>query len=437
MANVYIRSGAGGTADGSSWANAYLLLGTALSAKAAGDDFWVSEDHAEVTAGAVTLTCPGTVGTPCRIICVNHAGTVPPVSADLLTTATISTTGANAITVVGFFYCYGIIFQAASTGGAVTANINLANIAGNYQRYDTCIFKLGGTSGGQITASLGSAGSLWNNCSVRFAAAAETINGKGRFTWQNSPAAIDGAGTLPTNLFSAATGVIFCEGVDFSALASKILVPTATNLVGNYYFKDCKYATSGTPTTVAATQTGGIATNEIYVIRSDASNVASNYRQEKYSYAGTLTTETSIVNAGGASDGSTPISWKVATPATGPTWHAPFTCFPITVWNDSTASTTITVEGNGAAIPTKEQAWIDVEYFGSASNPMGSFVTSGNADVLATAAGTSSSASWAGGTSAFKMSATFTPGQKGPITVWVRIAKANSTFYIDPVATLS
>jgi hypothetical protein len=35
------------------------------------------------------------------------------------------------------------------------------------------------------------------------------------------------------------------------------------------------------------------------------------------------------------------------------------------------------------------------------------------------------------------MAATFTPQNKGPLTVYIRCAKASSTFYIDPKVVLS
>ena len=81
---------------------------------------------------------------------------------------------------------------------------------------------------------------------------------------------------------------------------------------------------------------------------------------------------------------------------------------------------------------------MDVEYLGTSGFPLGNFATSGAADLLASGtACTSSSASWGGGTSSFKLTATITPQEKGPITVYVKVAKTSSTFYIDPKITLS
>ena len=123
------------------------------------------------------------------------------------------------------------------------------------------------------------------------------------------------------------------------------------------------------------------------------------------------------------------------------TYSMPFECPPIAIWNDTTGSSiTATVEGiwGGGAVPNDDDVWLDVEYLGDASSPQGSFVNDGKADLLATAAGqTSSSATWGGSTTKFKLDVSFTPQQKGWIYARVKCAKASSTFYIDPLVTLT
>jgi len=103
MASYYVWSGATGSANGTTWANAYTTLTLAYaSGKLAGDVFYVAHDHAESTAGAVTLNVSGaSIANPIKVICANRAGSVPPVSADRRATATVTTTGANNITLNG------------------------------------------------------------------------------------------------------------------------------------------------------------------------------------------------------------------------------------------------------------------------------------------------------------------------------------------------
>lgn len=445
MAIRYVRSGAGGTPDGLSWSTAWLSLAAAISGGlAAGDIVYESEDHAESTATALTLAFPGTVALPNQVICANHSGSVPPVEADIATTATVSTTGASNISISGHVYFYGTQLQAASTGGAVAASINLGTASGNAHHYVKCVFRLLGTSNSIL--SLGNNGTgtyaMLEGCSTKFAAAGSFIQSKGRVIWQNTPSAIDAAGTLPTTLIqpSSSNNSLVIEGVDLSALASKALFSGA--LTSTILLKECKIPSIFT---IAATGTG-LGAGEITLIRCDSGAV--NYRNEKHNAAGDLTTETTVVRSGGASDGTTTISWKIATTANC-NFMQPFTALPISIWNDTTGSTVnVTVFGTwatGAAVPNNDDIWIDVEYLGSSASPLGSFVSSSKATILSTnAACTSDASSW-GGTPAgggtptvFKMTVAITPQMKGPITVYVRCAKTSATaFYVDPAVVLS
>lgn len=435
MALKYLRSGAGGAATGADWANAYTTMSAAASGMSAGDTLYISEDHSESTAGAVTITFPGTAASPNKAICVNHSGSVPPVSADITTGASVATTGANGITIAGGVYCNGVTF-ATNTGGATGGGTIVLTSGSVNQRFDNCNFRPLSSGASAIN---GSAGNIiyWNNCTVKFAAAGSAIgmaNGAGLF-WKNSTA-VDGAGTLPTTLFNdpARACTVYCENVDFSNLSSKTIFP-ATAFAIKAFLVRCKLP--GT-VTIAGTPTGGPDRAEIHLINSDSG--ATNYRTEKYSYAGTLTTETTIVRTGGATDGTTSVAHKIVTTANS-SWSFPFVSLPLfTVWNDTTGSAiTVTVYGiwGGGAVPNKEDIWIDAEYPSSSSFPLGAQVTSGNADVLATAANSSDTSTWGGSTTKFKMAVTFTPQQKGPITVYVKAALASSTFYIDPLPVIS
>lgn len=433
MANIYCRSGAAGTGTGADWTNAFTTLAAACTGSAAGDTIWVSEDHAETQASALTATCPGTIGTPSRIICVNHAGSVPPVSADLRTTATVSTTGISAITLNGVFYCYGVILQTNSAGAGGGGGISMA---GQQQRYDSCVFRVLSTGSSPIGGVAGSS-IYWNNCSVKFAAVTSNISmlSASLLVWTNSPSAVDAAGLLPTTLFSdpSRACLIYLDAVDLSALSAKTIL-AATAFLARLFISHCKLPAS---LTFSAAQATGIGKSEVTVIGCDSG--ATNYRNERHNYAGDQTTETTIIRTGGASDGTTGQAFKVITTANS-RWADPFTCLPITIWNDTSGSSvTATICGiwGGGAVPNKEDIWIDVEYPGSSSTPQGSYITSGNADILATAAGVSDGSAWGGSTTAFKMSVTFTPQMKGPITAYVRCAKASSTFYVDPLITLT
>jgi hypothetical protein len=280
MANVYVRSGAAGAGTGADWANAYTTLSAALTAKAAGDSFWVSEDHSESTAGAVTLTSPGTAASPCFIYCVNHLGSVPPVSADLRTTAIVATSGNFGQTHLAFAYYYGIIFN-IGTGGN-NQILALGNAGANWLYYKNCAIAKLATNAGNSVILVGAAGIrtkvVFDNTTVQWGSAAEPIAFRScEFVWKNTPSAIQGA-TLPTTLFGANTpsnANVILEGVDLSALGSGKTLVGAIGSPQRFYFKDCKFGASVT----VATTPAGPSEAETYVTRSDSG--ATNYRSEK------------------------------------------------------------------------------------------------------------------------------------------------------------
>jgi hypothetical protein len=439
MAIYYVYSGAGGSNNGSSWANAFTTLTTAFATEVAGDTLYVAHDHAETTAAAITLTSSGTSSAVTKIVCVNRAGSVPPVSADRRATATVTTTGTSNITLNGVAHYDGIIFNAGT--GTGSASILIAQLATNWHRLDNCSLRLL-TTGVVANITLGgiSAGGDYvelNNTTVSFANSNHTIICYGRVKWGNTPSAL--LGTMPTSLFQAPNargGSIECIGVDLSAAGSgKTLVNSAgPSQAGTALFLDCKLDAAVTKS--LAPGSGG--TWDIDFVRSGSAGV--NYTTYSDRMAGRLIEETTIVRTGGASDGTTPIAWKIAT--TGNCFYStPFNCPPMAIWNDTTgASVTATVEGiwGGGSVPNDDDVWLEVEFLGDASSPQGSFVNDGKADLLTTAAGqTSSSETWGGSTTKFKLAVTFTPQQKGWIYARVKCAKASTTFYIDPLVTLT
>jgi hypothetical protein len=446
MASYYVYSGAAGSNNGSSWANAFTTLATAFVTEVAGDTLYVAHDHNEATSNP-SLTSSGTITSPTKVICVDRAGSVPPVSADRRTTAQVSSTTNTNLSMEGCTHYDGIIFTAGA-GSTSSANLILLGTDNTWLRFDNCSLRLGitGASGSKILlggASGNGGGTLveLNNTTLSFASTASTtgVSFVGKMKWRNTTSALIGA-QVPTNLFTFTTGqrggAIECIGVDLSAMGSgKNICNIASASQGaTARFMDCKLDAAVTKSTTP-TGHGAIV---IDFVRTGATGV--NYTFHHQDITGTLTEETTIVRTGGATDGTTPIAWKVVT-TTSCNYSTPFECPLIAIWNDTTGSSkTATVEGvwGGGAVPNDDDIWLDVEYLGSSSSPQGSFVNDGKANLLATAAGqTSSSETWGGSTTKFKLGVTFTPQQKGWIYSRVKCAKASSTFYIDPLVTLT
>lgn len=448
----YVRSGAAGTGDGSSWANAYTTLTLALaSGKVAGDVFYISEDHSESSATTLTFTQPGTGASPCKFICVNHSGSVPPVSADLRATAQIATTGNVGINITssgsgGASVWYGIIFAAGNSTGSPNIGIPSSTSNGSH-KFIGCTIKIVST-GASATLSVGSASAAtgdyveFENTAVSFAAVGQSFIINSAFRWRNTASAL--LGTIPTTLFifsAARGGSLDISDVDLSAAGSgKTLV--GGNLGGatciQNRFVDCKLNASVTLTTVAL----GLGTINTDFIRCGSTGV--NYKLHRDRYTGTLDDETTITRVGGASDGTTTFAWKLATTANC-SFNLPFEALPTAIWCDVTTSSTVTVYGtiNSGTLPNNDEIFIDIEYLGDANSPLGTIVTTAKADLIAVAAAVSSdSSTWNGGGSGagwspFKLSKTFTPAQKGPISVSVRAGKASTTYYIDPMIVLT
>jgi hypothetical protein len=292
------------------------------------------------------------------------------------------------------------------------------------QVYEACAIRSGATSNPFINVTGASVNNqvTFINTTVQFAAAAAFLScGQGFFTWKNTASAITGA-TLPTTLFKVNVNrscIALIEGVDLSALGSGKTLVSGEATPQQFVFKDCRLGASvtvsGTPTAPSSMRTD--------LIRGDSSGT--NYRTERYRYEGTQTAETTIVRTGGASDGTTSLTWNLTTTANSK-WAVPFEAIPISIWNDSTSAiTTLTIYGTttGGGVPNDDDIWIDVEYLGAAGNPQGSFKTSTKADTLAAAAATNNSAdgsTWggSGAGNGFKIVCpSFTPAQKGPINI--------------------
>lgn len=451
--NIYVRSGAGGTASGADWANACLTLTAGFTASAAGDAVWVAEDHAETTsAGALTLTTKGTAAAPCTILCVNHSGSVPPVSADLATTATITTTTQKDITIAGGVgYWYGIQFY-AGTGSSQT-HLNIGSAANNTiacHRFLNCIFNvpttatfssiaIGGTTNNAQTTNI-----ILEACKfgLQSTSAGIALNRFGIFQWLNTTTPLTTGGSYvnptilfnPTNSVGAVThGPSVFEGVDLSGFSGTIAGAQGFGEV--YYLNNCKLNAS---VTVSARQTapGGRA----YIAISDSTS--HNYNQAIYGdYTGDLTTETTITRVGGASDGAQLISWKLVTTANA-NYLFPFECFTDMIWNPTVGSSvTATLHfGSATGSLTNKDIWFDVEYMSATTSPIGSQATTGVADVLAT--GTSLTAdvtsTWnSAPANLYQAGIAFTPQMAGPIRIRVRVAKPSLTIYVDPLIVLS
>lgn len=418
------------------WQAPHARLANALAVNwgQVGNAFYVGDNHAETQATAMTLTFPGGAGAPYNannIYCVDHTVAVPPTT--LATTGTITTTGASGITIAGSHYMSGLTINMGTGAGSNVLTIN--NASRGYARYDSCKFALKQSASPILLYGGATSRVIKNNCTIEYNSAnANTVPRNAFLSWNN----VTLTGTAPTTLFSdnSTSGQLTVTASDLSLLgAGKTLVGNLDN-GGSYpwVFTDCKLGSS----VVAASTPSFPGSVGVDLIRCDSG--ATNYRTERYRSAATQTIETTIVRTGGATDGTTPIAWKIVTTSNA-RWVAPFESLPISIWNDTTGSSiTVTIYGiwGGGAVPNNDDIWIEAEYLGSSGTPLGSFANSTKSDNLAAnAAIASDSSTWGGSTTKFAMGVSFTPQMKGPINIVVKAAKASSTFYVDPRPAIS
>jgi hypothetical protein len=199
-------------------------------------------------------------------------------------------------------------------------------------------------------------------------------------------------------------------------------------------FQDCNVASGA----VLYSRSGSLIVSNVQFV--NVSTASSTYQSEAHSSQGDVTTETTIVRTGGASNGTTGFSRKmISTSSTNPV-NAPLNTNSIVVWNALTgASHTATIEIVSSGTLNNNDIWMELEYLGSSSTGQGSVVSSAPSTLTAGTALPTSSATWASLPATpvkQNMSVTFTPQQAGFVKATVRLGKPSTTVYVDPVLTI-
>lgn len=426
------------------WSAPHARVANALATNwaAAGDILYVSEDHAATQSTAITWTFPGTAASPNILVCVNHAGSVPPVSADVRTTATetstLTTSAATAFIGASYATIYGVNVTFGSGANAVNAAIP-STVANAKQKWWNSSFTFGATGAGSLFIGPNASSILAQRVEligtpINFSGTGQSIGCSGaELRWADTAAAIGGA-AVPTNLFTTSThpypNTYTLDGLDLSAMTGT-LVPSL-GFSATFEILNCRLNAS---TTVAATP-GTPGSAKTYLVNSDSG--ATGYRQAVFDYAGTLTQEITNVRSGGATDGVTPISWKIVTNANA-NFNTAFEGFDIFIWAGSTGvSQTALIPVMSGATLLNTDMWVEAYYLGSASYPLASIVSQGPANPIATGSNlpTDAISSWTtsgvGSPVLQSLSVTFTVNTAGYVRLRVKVAKASLTVWVDP-----
>jgi hypothetical protein len=440
--------GSGG--DGLSWANAELTAAEVDAVDTAGDRWLFDYRHSESTAGAVTLTVAGTLAAPSQLLSVTQTGAAG--ISSLTAGAIIATTGASNIAVLNSVYVYGITFNVGSGVANASFVPGVSGTANAVQTYDSCNFDLVASGSGCRVCTLSTATLnvrpnrlVWNNCGVRFAAAGQGIaHIQGGFEWRGG--SVLSGGTSPTVLFpdgggtNGRTNTALLDGVDLSNCAAGV------NLVGvgtthrAFTLRNCKL-----PSSWSGSLTSGTLSILDRIVMLNCASGDINYALWVEDYAGSIKHETTLVKTGGASDGTTSLSWVMASSADAEYPAVVLRSPEIQKWNETTGSAiTVTVDFLHDSVTNlqDDEIWLEVEYLGTSGFPLALFADDAAADVVATPADqATSAATWTttgmANPNEQKLSVTFTPQEKGLIIARVCVGLASKTVYVDPVLQVS
>lgn len=420
------------------WAAASARIGLITGRVSGGDTIFLASNHAELGAADVAIGINSGVDNPVSIYSVNPAGATPPTDADLATGAVIQATSSDLRLQANGAYFWGVTFR-CGTGTGTACSFNFRAFGGQcYYVLDNCRIELNNTNSGSAIGFYDNSPvhAVMRNTTVKFGAVGHGFGSVGRIYMEWIGGGIDGAGSTPTRLFKDIATSNY-----FRAILSGVDINTVTDLYqeGSSIFQltlnACRINSSlaiDLPNLVRSTWVNVVNCN----------NGTANYDNRQATFAGRLTTESVVVKSGGATDGTTPVSWKIATSANARR-NAPFEAAPIVLWGDTSGGAkTITVDvlTDGVTL-TNAEAWVEVEYLGNGSYPLASLIDDKALNLATPANQTTSTETWTttgiGSPVKQKLEVTLTPNLKGLFKVKVRVAKASTTVYVDPKPVVS
>jgi hypothetical protein len=166
-----------------------------------------------------------------------------------------------------------------------------------------------------------------------------------------------------------------------------------------------------------------------------------NVLNERYSHAGSVTTDRSTYLTGGAADDVGNYSLKLVSSTRADKHVLPLDSFWIDVENTATGSSkTATVEIISSGLLNNDDIRLLLEYMGTSGNPIAGFGDSLATVLTAVAALPSSSNSWNSPPSTPQkqlLQVTFTPQRAGRVRGLVRLGKVSTTLWVNPQITIS
>lgn len=226
-----------------------------------------------------------------------------------------------------------------------------------------------------------------------------------------------------------------CRGVDISALTGTLMANNSSTGHLKLLLDSCRIA-SGL-TRYATPTSNQVANDEIELVNSyDGTNVIN----ERYTAAGTVTTDRSTYLSGGTQDDIGNYSLKLVSSTRSDFATLTLDSFWLDVENTVIgASKTATVEIISSGSLNNNDIRLLLEYMGTSGNPIASFVDS-FMTLTTTAALASSSNTWNSPPSTPQkqlLQVTFTPQVAGRVRGLVRLGKVSTTVWVNPQVTIT
>ena len=435
MANYYVRSTDGDNGNAGTYDAPKLDIAGALAASGDGDFILCSHLHARAYTAATTHTFAGQ-----RLLSVTDWGTPgsePTPAYQAGASETCAGTATAILTFLGSGYSRGVSWQ----GGATNSSIYFyePNNTGGQLVFRDSVFTMKGNAVGRLGPTLSNVPGrlVFHDCTFSMNIAAPY-----RISVRAAHVEFHGGGL--SNVTSTAvfnfpgsyghSNSMLFDGFDFSAAGASTLFElnsqyAQTRLIRCYR---CRSHAS-------AVLVDGIYPHGGTIEWIECDHGTNFIRQAYQDYQGTVTEDTVRIR----DNSNSTYSHKLVSSAY-TQFYSPLRSFPVARLNvvEGTPITVrVEVMTDGVTL-TNGDFWPEVSYLGNASHPLGSLASGAKADILASASNlTTSTEGWTTTdiSSPVKQysEVTFTPQKTGIIEITACLAKASTTAYVDPDATVS